>query len=308
MPDFPGFHDSDFDAYAPNKWASNVFNLERLRVKEKLESLAQALCETIEFDPPLSWEVSSEHPALWNNHEVRSQDLYFLRSEDDRRRLFPHVSKRRNLGSLLQEPSPYLEHLHLSLSVHHGGLRISLTLMSEAALDHENLLRKLEDPWERSVLTSLLRDLPDSFRQRLGDVDAADAEQLVSALAETRVDPNAKKAVLCLCNELDRTDPILESPEIFTRIQADLTRLEPIFRFVQWDKDNDHLQIQEEMRKTRQEQKKKGIATGDRVRITEGLWAGKVGKVTGMDSRGQAKVLVGKMTVQVKADDLIKMD
>ena len=46
----------------------------------------------------------------------------------------------------------------------------------------------------------------------------------------------------------------------------------------------------------------------DKVRITDGLWAGKVGEVTGMDSRGQAKVLVGKMTVQVKAEDLIKMD
>ncbi len=308
MPDFPGFHDSDFDAYAPNKWASNVYNLERLRVKEKLEALATVLSQTIEFDPPLCWELSSEHPALWNNHKVESQDLYFLRTEDERKRLFSHVSKRRKLGNLLQEPSPFLEHLHLAIKVTHEGLDVSMALMPEATLDHDNLIHKLEDPWQRSEMVSLLSDLPERFDRQLAGRSMTDPQELVSLLAETKVNPEGRTPVLCLCDNLEKSDPVLEGPQSFDRLLSDLQALMPLFRFIQWTKDNDHLLITEELRKTETEQKKKGIASGDKVRITDGLWAGKVGEVTGMDSRGQAKVLVGKMTVQVKAEDLIKMD
>jgi len=82
MPDPHIFHATDFDAYEPSKWSSNVYNLERLKVKQKLEALGRALGPELRTGAgagSLAWEVSAEHPALWNNHQVRSQQLYFLR-------------------------------------------------------------------------------------------------------------------------------------------------------------------------------------------------------------------------------------
>ena len=40
---FSGFTAEDFDAYSPEKWRSNVFNLNRLMVKQKLEHIAPTL-------------------------------------------------------------------------------------------------------------------------------------------------------------------------------------------------------------------------------------------------------------------------
>ena len=40
---FAGFVDADFEAYAPPKWKSNLFNRERLEVKQKILQFAREL-------------------------------------------------------------------------------------------------------------------------------------------------------------------------------------------------------------------------------------------------------------------------
>ena len=86
---FPGFTAADFDAYQVKKWKSNVFNRERLEVKQKLASLGREL-QGVMIAPdgsPLAVEASVEHPALWNHKQVEAQHLYFSRNEGARKEL-----------------------------------------------------------------------------------------------------------------------------------------------------------------------------------------------------------------------------
>ena len=86
---FPGFTAADFDAYQPKKWKSNVFNRERLDVKQKLVALGRELQGAMlaPDGSPLAVEPSVEHPALWNHKQVEAQHLYFSRNEGARKEL-----------------------------------------------------------------------------------------------------------------------------------------------------------------------------------------------------------------------------
>ena len=58
----------DFDAYRPEKWNSNMFTLERRRVKSKLENLGEMLEQELESATlSLIMNLSDEFPSLWNN-------------------------------------------------------------------------------------------------------------------------------------------------------------------------------------------------------------------------------------------------
>src|SRR5687767_14003735 len=89
LPMFPGFTDRDFDAYAPNKWKSNVFNRERLEVKQKLLGLGKELAGSLVAadGSPLACDASVEHPALWNHKQVEAQHVFFSRNEGARKEL-----------------------------------------------------------------------------------------------------------------------------------------------------------------------------------------------------------------------------
>src|SRR5205807_2406041 len=68
---FPGFVAADLDCYLPHKWKSNVFNRERMEVKQKLLGLARevGVALTASDGSPLFIETSVEHPALWNHKQ-----------------------------------------------------------------------------------------------------------------------------------------------------------------------------------------------------------------------------------------------
>src|SRR4051794_14016980 len=105
---FAGLTASDFDAYAPNKWKSNVFNRERLEVKQKLLELARPLTSqlTTQDGSPLAVEASVEHPALWNHKQVDAQRVYFSRNEGARKELDTIINKATSIASMIDDPTP----------------------------------------------------------------------------------------------------------------------------------------------------------------------------------------------------------
>ena len=99
---FSGFTDKDFDAYAPTKWKSNVFNRERLEVKQKLLALGKELAGSLTAadGSPLACEASVEHPALWNHKQVEAQHLFFARNEGARRELDQIIDRSRSMTTM----------------------------------------------------------------------------------------------------------------------------------------------------------------------------------------------------------------
>lgn len=319
MSNFKSFAEADFDAYQAIKWASNVYNLERLQVKQKLESLGKTISPrlVVENSPPLSWEVSIEHPAIWNSGKVTGQHLYFLRSPEARNEIQNRVSRSRPINNLLADPSPYKEHVHLSLSLDEKGIVCGITLSSEAFVDHKNLLKKLENGWERSKFHDILADLPSTFlleSDHLKDTGSAvsindlDPARLSSVLQEEKKSEASSSGIeLRISNFLERTDPRIMSPDIPETLLDLFLALLPLYSFIEWRRDNDYMEVLKEIREHRKEQISKRLSPKSPVRVTSGLWSGKKGIVQEVDTRGHVKVLIGKITVQLETSDVIAL-
>src|SRR4051812_3998835 len=116
---FTGFSDTDFDAYAPKKWKSNVFNRERLEVKQKLMELARSLSGTLlaSDGSPLTIEASVEHPALWNHKQVEAQHIFFSRNEAARKELDAIMDRQISLASRIEDPTPQRNHVFLAMTL-----------------------------------------------------------------------------------------------------------------------------------------------------------------------------------------------
>jgi hypothetical protein len=315
MATFRGFEPHDFDAYAPNKWRSNVYNLERMQVKEKLLSLARDI-SPVQADsqsPPLSVEASADHPALWNGNEVREQAVYFLRAEPERQELQSRITRAKPMTSLLADPNPYREHIHLSITLCQQDLCVALQVYPDAAVDRENTARMMADGWRLQTLTERVTDLPEPFLVQLGSSDPVSPETVEDqALVATfsaepaRAAPGASVGPLFAAyHRYHREDAALSSPELVPQVRENLDELLPLYRSLAWSRSNDFLSFKESIREEKKAKRSRGVAKDDRVRVTKGLFTGKSGTVLATDAKGGLKVRLGTMVVKLGADDVV---
>ncbi len=311
---FEGLTDADFDAFSPNKWRSNVYNRERLEVKQRLLPLARALADKLSAeDAPLEAAASVEHPALFNHKQVEAQHLYFSRGEAARRALDAIIDRARGVASLLEDPTPQRSHIFLAISLHHDRLVTALRLHPEATVDRQNLVRKTQDPFEADRLVGLLRELPSGFQIGLAppfaDASAIDGDSLAALLTRFAALPNATTLQttmpsLSISRVRARTEAIAGGRALEGQLAADLLALAPIYRFCAWARDNDFVSVREALEKKQTERRQKGIMPGDSIRVVRGLLSGQQGTVQEVDARGSIRVRVGKLTAKLDAGDV----
>ncbi len=314
MSTFRGFQPHDFDAYAPNKWRSNVYNLERMQAKEKLLALARDVSPVQPGAevPPLAIESSLEHPGLWNGNEVKEQAVYFLRAEDERKELFSRISRAKSMTSMLADPSPFREHIHLAITLRQQGVSVSICMHPDASVDRENTARKVADGWQLQTLVQRLSELPTAFQLVLvdGDAtapDAVDGDALRAAFTANAPSlPPGKVAapVFTVRKEYDREDAELAAPEFAARARQDLEALLPLYEFLSWTRQNDFVSVKEAIKEEKRTKKARGIGKDDQVRVTRGLFSGKTGVVLDIDAKGGLKVRIGTMVVKLDAKDV----
>ena len=311
---FTGFTDNDFEAYAPKKWKSNVFNRERLEGKQKLAALGKALAGalTAADGSPLACEASVEHPALWNHKQVEAQHLFFSRNEGARKELDHIIDRARPMATMLEDPTPQRNHLFLCVSIDHERIELALKLHPDARVDRQNLERKLADTWEREKLFELVRDLPEGYRVgvtrgTLVEARAVDEGKLKEILAElTRPELPGKTHWLVIGRSLGRADAKACGEGLVAEARRELARLLPVYHFVAWSRDNDFVSMREQLKQEKQARRQKGLAKNDRVRIVRGMFSGRTGVVQEVDARGALRVLVGTVAVKVGADEVEK--
>jgi transcription antitermination factor NusG len=311
---FTGFTDSDFDAYAGHKWGSNAFNRERLEVKEKLVGLGRALLEDLTDDQAaLTCEASAEHPALWNHKRVDAQHLFFARSQESRRDLDQIIDRSRGLASLIDDPSPQRSHLFLAVSLTHDDLTVTLRLHTDAIIDRHNLERKLEDQWQRDQLIAMVAELPAPFTIGVDGSEAIATSAFDSATVSQHLSSLARPLELnqsrwlSITRSRARAEVIAATDHIVDELRSDLRALLPIYRFIAWSSDNDHISMRSQLRERAAIKQRRGLVAKDRVRITSGVFAGRVGEVQAVDSRGRAKVLIGSIPITVEANAVDKL-
>ena len=326
---FSGLTGSDFECYEPRKWKSNVYNRERMEVRQKLLALARLSAGGLSGSDgaPLFIEASVEHPALWNHKQVDTQSVYFSRNEAARKELDGFIDRQKPIASLLEDPTPQRNHLFLAVTVSYDSIEASLKLHPDASVDRQNLERKLDDHFEAERLVGLLGELPATFRigitpeQRpaaaidadavhdiLGELPAGNSGSGPSGAAPTftlpgqPVPPPRMFYVGC---SLERSAALgLPGDEQETWVRTTLQQLLPIYRFIVWSRDNDFVSMRQVLDKERTVKRQKGLHKNDKVRIVRGILTGKDGVVQEVEAKGQLKILVGKMVIKIDAADV----
>jgi hypothetical protein len=311
---FPGFTDRDFDAYAPNKWKSNVFNRERLEVKQKLVALGKELAGTaIAADgSPLTCDASAEHPALWNHKQVEAQQVFFSRNEGARRELDRVIEKARSMTTMLEDPTPQRNHVFLAVSLFLDRIDFALKLHPDARVDRQNLERKLAEPWERERFIEGVAALPEGYAigvtgQSRTPCSALDDARLTEVLKEFAL-PEKPGAThwLVVDRQVPRAEAASAGTDLVARAKDELAALVPVYHFVAWSRDNDWVSMREQLKQEKKVERQKGLAKGDKVRIVRGMFAGRGGTIQEIDARGGMRVLVGKLAVKVVAGEVEK--
>lgn len=315
---FPGFSQADFEAYEPKKWRSNVFNRERLEVKQKLVALGRDLQGSLvgADGAPLAVEASVEHPALWNHKQVEAQHLFFSRNEGARKELDQIIDRQKSIASLIDDPTPLRNHVFLAVTLSHQVLELSLKLHPDARVDRQNLERKCEDHFERERLLARLRGLDGAFRagvtpalKSVGELDDAGLGEILAQLAAPQpalLPPGTPPRLFYVGEQLARDEAIALGAGVVERIRAGLVALLGIYKLIAWTRDNDFVSMRETLQKERQAKRQKGLTKNDPVRIVRGMFAGKAGVVQEVDAKGGLRVLVGKVAVKIDAEDVVK--
>lgn len=312
---------ADFDCYEPRKWKSNVFNRERLEVKQKLVALARSVGGSVlgADGSPLFIEASVEHPALWNHKQVDSQSVYFSRHEAARKELDGFIDRSKPMASLVDDPTPQHNHVFLAITVGHEVLEASLRLHPDARVDRQNLERKLDDYYEAERLVSLLSALPHGYRvgvtpdltplSELGE-GSVTLEALHEVMGKLPPGgalpmPGQLPRLFYIGIALPRSEAVaLDADELASWVSERLSELAPIYRFLAWSRDNDFVSMRQVLDKEKTVKRQRGLQKGDRVRVVRGMLAGKDGQVQEIDAKGHLKVLVGKMVVKIDAADV----
>jgi hypothetical protein len=309
---FDGFVGQDFAIYVPEKWTSNVFNLQRMQVKQKLDALGAALAEHVTpWDLDLEHETSSERPSIWNQKKVQDQWLYFFRNARAQKELQTILDRERTIAQNVDDPAHHHRHMVLGLRVDHHGAAVLCLIHRNAWLDRRNLQNKWEVQHERVKLMyqlSLLKDLGIAWvaGETRRDVAGLDEATVEADLA----DADKTEGWLGLERLYATGDAALESPGFAQECMKMLEQILPFYRFAAWGKGNDFVSLAkmvDDEKKAKRRHSKAPFEENDAVEIVGGLFAGRKGIVQGYDKAGKVKIKVGTLTLPVDAGSLKKI-
>ena len=311
---FSGFTNADFDAYLEPKWASNRFNLERMRAREKLQALASAafaVCGASDLE--LVVEATHDHPTIFNHKRVDAQWVFFSRPEAARKRLALVIDKEHPLHRRIEDPAPHHLHAILSLRLDASGLEVGLRMHRNAWVDVRNLLNRAQSEVGRTELLGHLGALGDDMVVGLGGTPLAPAEVTTDHItaAATAFSPDGDAQWLHCSKLLARSEPQLGSPALVADVASLLGRLLPIYRFGAWSEANDHLSLRERMsedRRRAEEERRRNaprpIEENAAVLVKHGMFSGHRGLVEELDGMGGLKVRIGTLSVHLMTRDV----
>ncbi len=244
------FEAADFDAYLPNKWNSNMYTLERRRVKTKLEALGNQLVEELEnAGLSLIMHSSDEFPSFWNKKRVDSQWLFFSRGEAAREELSALIDKERTLKDTLEDPTPLYRHLFLGVSVNETHLEIGLRLHHDAWVDRRNFLGLFAGEEPRGKLAGTIAELPEHYQLSTNDENLQSLEGFDMARLEALVNAfDTEKAWLFIGARLPRDQVLVLGGDISDTAREVFQCLIPVYRFIAWSPSNDAIAMDEVLR------------------------------------------------------------
>ncbi len=238
--DFCSFREEDFRLFQGDAPTDRRFNKNRLDLKERLVRFGERLAPRM----PAGWTMESgtEHPAVWNRQRVDRLELFFMRSEEDRKRLNRAMAREIPISLLLQAPSPLYAHASIGFFVDARGIEAGFRVPFLAVGDRQQLRRALEsDGWtdaavhDGHVFGVFSGESPQLF-------SAQDPRQWLEALARLEEAGNRDhRAYLGLVQRFSPGEAVMDG--IGERIESTLVQILPIIHSLVWSPEHDRLGV-----------------------------------------------------------------
>lgn len=298
---FEGFDAADYAAFEEHKWASNRFNLERMKTRAKMDALANTIAPELgESSGELSFRTTLDHPHIFNRNQVRHCWAYLDRPEEQRAQLTRLVDRELALKTKVQDDIAQHHFAIVGVGIDAEGVEVFLRLHANASLDRKNLLARLSDPLEVPQFHTLLSNLPETAAV---SIDGEQAELPASADETAALVTKLQQfsGWFSITVRWGVQDPALDAETLPGTAATTIKSLLEIRKFAAWTKENDRLKLARTMKEEKKQKAKKmtGLEPGDTVYVTSGLLAGKSGKVMDIDHKGRVKVQLGRVTIDM---------
>jgi hypothetical protein len=307
---FSGFSASDFAAFEEKKWGSNAFTLERMKVRDKLAALQDALAPVMApHAEAFAGHLTDEHPNIMNHKRVDTAWLYYTRTQNHAADLARFLEKTELKPDTIFNIAPQEKHVALAIIVDNKAVHVGLFIHPGAFVDRRNFAAKLEQSWNREKLKQVMEGLDPELTLGFDDTERVVAREMelpaFTWLAETLASDERRFSV---ARTFSAEEAITMGSALGDTAVRMLTGLVALYDFVAWTRANDQIQVAPQIQKAKIEQRKNSteFKPGDKVKIAGGMFAGKVGNVQSIDTKAQVKVVVGKLSVNVAAADLSK--
>jgi hypothetical protein len=233
---FEGFFEEDFDMYLPPKRKDRSYNEDRLLIKHRLHSLGELIAPGLKgAGLDLDFKTSLSHPYTFNKFSVDSQWVYFARKEKDTKPL------KKLFGEFLSKDlDMHYCHVILVAEINLDCVELTLKIHQQAWWDGQNIKNKCNEASARKELT-------DALNQQSGfilSIHNWKREYVCGKLTQGDIMNYMKYYTpgdhwFHLRMTLPR-ETVIPMGAGFAEFASDkLARLAPIYKFIEWRKDND---------------------------------------------------------------------
>lgn len=321
---FRGLDAEAFAAFEPRKQGSNQYNRERMKLRDALQSVGSALEQPVGRDRHLRWDVSPHAPCLFNGHRVQDMVLFFTRSGEQQKAIAPLLDSRIALPDQVADSGEHHRHATLGARVTADGVEAGLLLHSTAWLDVMNLLNRCHASAEAGEFVRLVRALgpqavirvapgteipaPEFDTPQLHRLEEAVLDEPFLVLAGRRIAPG---------------DTVLSASTFVAFLRDLLLSLLPLWDFATWRPASNWLLPSSSIPAAALASSSGphpaasagthdalvlsagggvvDFGVGAKVKLVDGVLAGRPGVVTEIDGKGHVRVLVGKVAMRVDA-------
>ncbi len=266
--------------FSREKQRSAAYTLERRTLRNAMLDFAKEL--------PGDWDCTPAEPCLANRRQVQNLVLFSLATRPDGQRATIDLNSPFALDVL-----PYHEHLSRFVQIDSDGLTWGLILHRKATLDGRNLQAFLDAFEGEQALRDLLAPMDDALA-------SCDTEgPCLSGQPAPDIIPKTPGKGWCLWWRADAF-----SDDLPARLTRDLSRCGNLYNALKWTPENDLCGALAEHKAGREEASKSRFREGDRVRITGGVFAGRIGRVEKRHDNGGVSLGIGPITIQVADEEI----
>lgn len=307
---FRGLDAEAFAAFEPRKWTSNVYNMERMRLRDQLLSVGTALEAALVHDRHLRWDVTPHAPCVFNGKKVSELVLYFTRSEEHQKAIAPLLDARITLPEQISDGGEHHRHLFLGVRLTHEGAEAGLMCHSTAWLDVMNLLNRCRQPSEANDFVRMVRSMAPGCSARVApDLEIPAAEFDVEHVKRLEEAVLNESFLIRFGRCMLPGDPLLAASTFVPTLRDLLSGLLPLWDFMAWRPASNFLVAASpsgaaHLKDSPVLSRDGGIVNfgvGSKVRMVDGVFGGRTGVVAEVDAKGHVRVLLGKVAVRVDA-------